>query len=731
MVPDQTELFTRDEVLGGLPAKRASTLLFAIESRTAQLKLQARQEVTLYLTAKAVQETERAFLQAIAQGRDLPIRPTIQDLEHYARDWAPLLAPDAGLRAALARLIGEKYLFTYGAVSQLRYALGLDDDKVNQAYARAYGQPLETIYATTITWQDRLQWQWAKLVKRLENLPPFWLAFMLTLPGAPGLLALPIVLASVGAIAGITLIVLFGIINMITVAALAEAVARSGTARFGLGFLGQLVQEYLGGAASALLSAVLVANTFLVLIIFSLGTSSTLADLTRLPAEGWIVALFCVCLYFLSRRSFNSTVGSTLLIVLISIVSIVIIPLLALPYFQTAYLANTNVPFLQGASKDMAALGAVIGIMLSTFFSHFLIASYGPVVLRRDPGARAWVWGSVAAILVFMLIACLWMIAVNGAIAPDILAKTTGTVLSPLADKVGSGINLLGSILVILSLGLACIQVSLGLYYQVQERLPALPPGTPEGHRRFMLSISPVVVAFLLAEWLSVAGSSSFANLLGTVSAMTLPLLGGVFPVLLLAATRRKGDFVPAVAYRWLGHPVVLLSIYLIFLGTIFVHGGLIWQEPTLRIFALVVGVIVLGVTMIMLLRGALDPRVVIELRQDQRAGESDVFNITANGAPLVARVELEYSDGIKESNAHTGRVPSFAGLRSATFHLPVTRARQLKLWVHKFTPEGHSESLLVKARAGTMEQEFHLQANGIALLPIGAEAYRVRLAFQ
>ena len=37
MSPD--ELFTRDEVLGGLPARRAATLLFLIESRGAHFRL--------------------------------------------------------------------------------------------------------------------------------------------------------------------------------------------------------------------------------------------------------------------------------------------------------------------------------------------------------------------------------------------------------------------------------------------------------------------------------------------------------------------------------------------------------------------------------------------------------------------------------------------------------------------------------------------------------------------
>ncbi len=72
-----SEFFSREELLGGLPARRASTLLFAIESRAAQLAVQSRQAAAGYVTEVTAAEQERAFLSAIRQDRDLPVQPTI------------------------------------------------------------------------------------------------------------------------------------------------------------------------------------------------------------------------------------------------------------------------------------------------------------------------------------------------------------------------------------------------------------------------------------------------------------------------------------------------------------------------------------------------------------------------------------------------------------------------------------------------------------------------------
>jgi hypothetical protein len=76
------KLISREEVLAGLPARRASTLLFLIESRTA--------------------------LGAFTLGRDPPLRPTIQDLERYAPQWASLMLENPRVRAAVTYLLGRR-----------------------------------------------------------------------------------------------------------------------------------------------------------------------------------------------------------------------------------------------------------------------------------------------------------------------------------------------------------------------------------------------------------------------------------------------------------------------------------------------------------------------------------------------------------------------------------------------------------------------------------------------
>lgn len=81
MAPDETDLFPgREELLAGLPARRADTLLFVIESRTAHLLARSRQAMTPFAAEAHDDETELEFFEAFSQGRDPPITPAIQDL---------------------------------------------------------------------------------------------------------------------------------------------------------------------------------------------------------------------------------------------------------------------------------------------------------------------------------------------------------------------------------------------------------------------------------------------------------------------------------------------------------------------------------------------------------------------------------------------------------------------------------------------------------------------------
>lgn len=732
----EPDLISREDITSGLPARRASILVFAIENRTAQLVARAKQATAIYLTPKAIAEQEKNFLQAVAAGRELPVQPSILDLDRYAPQWKDLVPDDPALQAAVAHLLSQKYEFTPQIVPGLRVALGLDTLAVQQAYQRLYQRPLETIFAPQLSRRDRVRGTWRSFSNKLETLPPFWITFLLTIPGAVGLLALPIALAGVGFTTAITLIILFGLINMLTVWALSEAVTRSGTTRFGLGFLGQLVNEYLGKPSSTMLTVIMSLNNFFILIIFFLGVAGTLEDSTSLPMELWVIALFGVCLYFLFRRSFNSTVGTTVLIVLANLVILLLIPLIALPNFSIANLPAISFPF-QGESFDPAIWGLVLGVMLSTFFSHILIAAYAPITLRREPGGRSWILGSVTAIFVLMLIACLWMVVINGTIPAEILAKTAGTVLSPLAEVVGQSVNYLGSLLVILSLGLGCIQVALVLYYLADERLPEqFASGLFKriGERgRFLLAISPVLLAFLITEWIAVTGQGSFTSFLGIIGALSLPMLGGMVPVLLLAATRRKGDFEPSLVSRLVGNPVLLAGIYLFFLATIFAYGLFIWDDLLPRLLVILTGIWVGAVTLRMLLRGTMSPRTAIELREDQRVGEGNLLQVVSAGHQVQVRAEVHTHDNQELIEMDIAQLPEFNQIRSIRLTFNNNPAETLKIWTHRLTPGGTSKLLpvTIEIRSDQGNQQFDMRDLGEQVsFPLDGEIHWVNFTF-
>jgi hypothetical protein len=98
------DFLSREELLEGLPAKRASALLFAIESRTAHFASRSQQAMELFVTEGAAEERELAFLEAFAMGREPPIRITIQDIEHYAPQWTSLVPDNPSVQRTFSTL---------------------------------------------------------------------------------------------------------------------------------------------------------------------------------------------------------------------------------------------------------------------------------------------------------------------------------------------------------------------------------------------------------------------------------------------------------------------------------------------------------------------------------------------------------------------------------------------------------------------------------------------------
>jgi len=241
------------------------------------------------------------------------------------------------------------------------------------------------------------------------------------------------------------------------------------------------------------------------------------------------------------------------------------------------------------------------------------------------------------------------------------------------------------------------------------------------------------LLVFMLAEWLLLAKEASFAGVLGFGGVIVNSLTAGIFPVLLLVASRRKGDYVPAVVYRLLGHPGVAFGVYCLFLVNLFGHGLFIYRDPWSRGTAILVGVGVLGLTAVMLRRRAFAPRSVVELRQDAREAGASVLNIASAGQPLAARIRLGRKGLEDELRTATAAIPDLSALCYAVLELPAGPAREVKVWAHRITPEGASEALpvVVEIRCGEDTRRFDLKlSNGQAVVAVSQEECVVRMTF-
>jgi amino acid permease len=478
--------------------------------------------------------------------------------------------------------------------------------------------------ANKVAHQGR-RWTGATLDCWLESLPPFWTAFSLTLTetvGA-GILALPIALAGVGPLPGVVILVVLGVVNVLTIAAMAESVAGSDAVRQGNVNISQVVTSYLGRFGSLVFSIALIVECALTLWPYYIGLSTTLADSTRMPAPVWVVVIFLVGLFYLRRKTLSATIASALVSGAINIGLILILSLLALTQLQPANLHYMNVPFLGGCPFDPSILQLIFGIVLLAYFGHLSVCNCAKVVLQRDPSARSLIRGAVAAQVVVTALYCLWTLAVNGAIAPQMLVGQSGTVLAPLAAEIGPIVHVLGSVFAILGMGMGTIHSSIPLFNLVREQLPTksylvdiLPRRWGrlllDNRGRFLLSAAPVMIVFLLVEWIMLTGKASFAEPLSFLGVIVISLLGGIFPVLLLVARRRKGEVAPGAACRVLGHPVLTTGIYLLCLASLFLHGLIIWENPVQRVVALAVGVMILSMTIVQIRPGISAPRKVV-----------------------------------------------------------------------------------------------------------------------
>lgn len=863
------ELISREEVLAGLPARRANTLLFLIESRTAQIA--ARSRVEFSLTEQATHERDMAFLEAFALGNAPPLHPTIQHLERHASNWASLVPSNPRLKAAIAHALSQKYTFTYQVVPNIRAALGLDEKAIQVAFSRLYRTQLAKIFAPKLSFIEQLRWTLSAIAQKLESLPPFWLASLLTVAlGLPqAFLALPIAVANIGPLPTVAFLIIIGIINIFTMVCMAEAIGRSGDFRYGNAFIKQLVSNYLGNIGSSILSVAVGIRVFLIALACYIGLSVTMANFTQISAALWAAVLFCVGLYLLLRKSLNFTVGVMLFLAAINVSLLLILSLLALGHVQLDNLLYINLPFLKGETFQPLMLQQFLGVSLMLYFGHIYVGECAKLVLPRDPSASSLIWGTAVGTAILTVLFCLWVIAVNGAISPQLLSGQSGTALDPLAVQIGPIVKVLGAILVTLLLGMAWLRSSSLLLNLAREWFPTQPQpllmlprqqGTvilhprsnsndvpyigltylgievdepkfrldiqlkgnihhleivaaqrwemkqlfrqfPElrkwdtsltlevrsahqdaaciritsamvlvyegglkadvsnasnvknsqitklnvktkiqrlwinllSQRCLLVSISPLVLVFLLTEWLCLTGIQSFSNILAFAGVLGNTIVGGIFPVLMLISSRRKGELVPGVVFQLLNHPVLIVGTYSLFLGILFFHGLFVWENPVARFSALGIALLSLLATFVMKHYGAFASRVVVELREEQQQGGHSIFKITAGGRPQMAEIRLGYADGEQHYQASTVEIPSLESLKYAVFHLPIKREKELRVWTHRNNSQLESKSLpaFVELENGNKKMQFDLKlSSGRVLLPIKSDDCLLKFTF-
>jgi amino acid permease len=694
MAAEDAQVFSRANVMGGMPARRSGTLLYAIENRTALLAARARRAMARFETEQTTAEKERLFFGALADGRNPPNPPRIQDLERYAHRWASLVPDDPELRAAVLARIVDKYGLPPRA-RDIRGALGAGDGAVLDAYRRQTGADIDAVVAPQSV-AERFRWWRSGLSRRLENLPPFWLAYALTLTETVGggILALPIAFAGFGPVGAAVLLVIFGVVNALTIAALVESITRNGNMRYGNAYFGRLIADYLGrpGTLVAMPALFFLDAVGFVVALVAFGT--TLAGMTGLPVVVGATVLFALVAATLWRGSFDATVALAVAVGIVNLVLILLISFIALANAQPGAFAT--------APSDNLAPGAsilelIFGVVLVSYFGHTSAGHAAKVVLARDPSGRHLLGGNVAAMLTAMVIYILFVIAVTGAVGASALAGYTGTALTPLAARVGPIVDVLGSLFIVLGVGLSSIYLGLGIYNQMAEVLPSIPgvrwhsrPGRPRPID-FVVRAAPLAGMFVVVVVLLAAGTISFTAPLSLIGTLALPLLAGVFPMLLLLAARRRGDRLPGRILGPLGQPVVALAIGAIFFAAVLSFGLWIWDGPLERIPALGVAAAIVALAIASWRGGAFEPRAVLEYRVETGPPDVGVLSLMSNGRPLVADVRLEELTGIRELSVSEVIVNAPDRLRAIAIVLPDIVARELTLWVHTVGAEGSS----------------------------------------
>lgn len=564
---------------------------------------------------------------------------------------------------------------------------------------------------------------------------PFWTGYALTLTETFGatVLAIPIAVAGPGPLPGLVVLIALGIINILTLAAYAEAFTRDGRVRYGEVFLGSVVESYLGKPVSVASRFLMAALMMLALFAFYIGVSTTLGD--ELPVSPILIAalMFSAALVFIFQEALTSVISASLLIGAVNIALILAIAALALPKLHPAYLAFADTPFYGHHHFYIRVVGLLVGVVLAGYFGHISVGTCAATVLKRDPSGRTLLWGCVAAQATVIVLYVIWVIAVNGTVPRRALMGDVTTALVPLDSVTGGGVRVLGLVFVVLAMGIASIHYSIGLRNMMREWLPR--EGRIYAGRermRAVVAVIPVALVFLVVEWSLWRGGFSFSAVLAYYGVTVVLILAGFLPLFLLVASRRKGDRVPGVSVGVLGNRFVLIALYVFFLAIVLVHGLFIWVNPEERVTAVAVGLLVVGITVWILRSGELKPRLDVEIRA---AADRQRIDLSAlrSGHPLEAEWTVVRGGQEMCPIVAANTQIDATGLDAVVCSASSDGAAQMQVWVHADTGDGETTGLPAMVdilESGSGRRVTVDPGSDPCIVPIHTDCVQTRISF-
>jgi hypothetical protein len=412
---------------------------------------------------------------------------------------------------------------------------------------------------------------------------------------------------------------------------------------------------------------------------------------------------------------------------------------LTLPYVSGANLRYSKVPFVDGRPFDPSVLALIFGVSLLALFGHTSTANSASLVLNRDPSGKSLIQGCMAAIGMATVLYVVWIFVVNGAIPHDELAGIRGTAIIPLSETIGPGISIAGTLFAILAMGMASINHGWSTKRIVAEWLPAR--AARQGLRssgqvaevsflsrpnpRLMMSLMPLLMAFLIIELLLATDHGSFSKLISIVGVLTVPIISGVFAMMMLAAARSKGDCVVGYGWRFLGHPVMVAGIVAFYLVAIFAHGLVIWSSPLERVLAVAVGSALVAFIALSLHSRQFEPRAIVHVRFSEDLATRPVVELVEAGSWIDGAIRYTHDDKSRASH------PRYRDTTSETvvdISIVTLQANRLKVWVHRLTPEGISRKVSAKVTHNQSEPIDLSALDGRVILDIQDTVQAIRI---